>query len=220
MLLSTWSDVNDGSFERVQSTFVSSSMHIPFELAVMQMYRTCYENSCHHVSLTHCIYLLYSFSTHSLYHQNTKSVSHSLPYSYNTQHMKLLDKLIKGWKIASYESNVVHVELLIICWWLRIVIGAERTSGGEIISYLNISETQVRDGGLYSCQASNSISKSAVIHQARLNIYGIYFTHVVAVDFRLHTLFADRVVCNKITIGNQHCWIENGEKCLPKFAVV
>ena len=41
---------------------------------------------------------------------------------------------------------------------------------GDVISHLNISQTKVEDGGLYSCTAANRAGSTS--HSARLNIYG------------------------------------------------
>uniref|UniRef100_A0ACB8FHY6 Uncharacterized protein n=1 Tax=Sphaerodactylus townsendi TaxID=933632 RepID=A0ACB8FHY6_9SAUR len=44
------------------------------------------------------------------------------------------------------------------------------TSEGNVVSYLNISSTQVRDGGVYRCTANNSAG--VVLYQARINVRG------------------------------------------------
>ncbi|CAL8083145.1 unnamed protein product [Orchesella dallaii] len=59
----------------------------------------------------------------------------------------------------------------------RILIGDHMTSHGHLISYLNISETRVEDGGLYSCKAANR--NGTAMHSARLNIYGAPWIRMV-----------------------------------------
>ena len=44
------------------------------------------------------------------------------------------------------------------------------TSEGNVVSYLNISSSQVRDGGVYRCTANNSAG--VVLYQARINVRG------------------------------------------------
>lgn len=43
---------------------------------------------------------------------------------------------------------------------------------GDVISYLNITRSQVRHGGYYSCLAENNLG--TVMHSASLNVYGEY----------------------------------------------
>ena len=51
------------------------------------------------------------------------------------------------------------VILYLLTWWLvfycRFMIGQYVTVHGDVISHLNISQSKVEDGGLYSCTASN-----------------------------------------------------------------
>ncbi|CAH0562134.1 unnamed protein product [Brassicogethes aeneus] len=62
---------------------------------------------------------------------------------------------------------------------------------GDVISHLNISNSRVEDGGLYSCRALNSLGSTD--HSARLNIYGPPFIRsigpikaVASADITLH----------------------------------
>lgn len=50
------------------------------------------------------------------------------------------------------------------------MIGQYVNVHGDVISHLNISETETGDGGLYGCEAANRAGSTA--HAARLNIYG------------------------------------------------
>ena len=50
------------------------------------------------------------------------------------------------------------------------MMGQYVTLHGEVISHVNLSRTEVGDGGLYTCTASNRAGSAA--HSARLNIYG------------------------------------------------
>ena len=52
------------------------------------------------------------------------------------------------------------------------MMGQYVTLHGEVISHVNLSRTEVGDGGLYTCTASNRAGSAA--HSARLNIYGEY----------------------------------------------
>ncbi|XP_044742030.1 Down syndrome cell adhesion molecule-like protein Dscam2 [Chrysoperla carnea] len=52
----------------------------------------------------------------------------------------------------------------------RYIIGQFVDETGDVISYLNITSVRTQDGGLYACQATNSLG--TVSHEARLNIYG------------------------------------------------
>ena len=52
------------------------------------------------------------------------------------------------------------------------MIGQYLSPSGEVISHLNISSVHTRDGGLYSCLATNTVA--SVGHSARINIYGDY----------------------------------------------
>ena len=44
------------------------------------------------------------------------------------------------------------------------------SSGGEVISYLNITSARVEDGGEYTCLSKNKAGQAA--HSSRLNVYG------------------------------------------------
>ena len=52
----------------------------------------------------------------------------------------------------------------------RHMMGQYVTLHGEVISHVNLSRTEVGDGGLYTCTATNRAGSAA--HSARLNIYG------------------------------------------------
>ena len=58
--------------------------------------------------------------------------------------------------IVGVQSAVI---LYLLTWWLvfycRFMIGQYVTVHGDVISHLNISQSKVEDGGLYSCTASN-----------------------------------------------------------------
>lgn len=45
------------------------------------------------------------------------------------------------------------------------------TATGDKISYLNISDVQSNDGGLYQCEAMSKVGVAS--HQARLNVHGL-----------------------------------------------
>lgn len=49
-------------------------------------------------------------------------------------------------------------------------IGHSITAEGNVVSYLNISHTQVRDSGVYRCTCNNSAG--TVSYQARINVRG------------------------------------------------
>ncbi|XP_042899058.1 cell adhesion molecule Dscam1 isoform X2 [Parasteatoda tepidariorum] len=53
---------------------------------------------------------------------------------------------------------------------VRFRVGDYVTSEGHVMSYVNITDTHVEDGGEYSCSASNTVA--SVRHTARLDIYG------------------------------------------------
>ena len=52
----------------------------------------------------------------------------------------------------------------------RLMVGQYVTVHGEVISHVNISRTQVEDGGLYTCSATNRAGTAS--HSTRLNVYG------------------------------------------------
>ena len=60
--------------------------------------------------------------------------------------------------------------LLTKCDICRLVMGQYHSPRGEVISHLNISTVHARDGGQYSCVASNTVASTR--HSARVNIYG------------------------------------------------
>lgn len=49
-------------------------------------------------------------------------------------------------------------------------LGHYETHEGHVVSQLNVTHTQVQDGGVYRCTCSNSAG--AVYHQARINVRG------------------------------------------------
>ena len=49
-------------------------------------------------------------------------------------------------------------------------MGQYHSPSGEVISHLNISSVHTRDGGQYSCVATNTVA--SLRHSARVNIYG------------------------------------------------
>ena len=53
---------------------------------------------------------------------------------------------------------------------IRYVVGHYVTIHDDVISHVNITRVESRDGGSFSCTASNSVG--SVTHVARLNIYG------------------------------------------------
>ncbi|XP_054724764.1 cell adhesion molecule Dscam2-like [Uloborus diversus] len=53
---------------------------------------------------------------------------------------------------------------------LRFRVGDYVTSDGHVMSYVNISDVRVEDGGEYMCSAENAVTSTQ--HKARLDIYG------------------------------------------------
>lgn len=49
----------------------------------------------------------------------------------------------------------VYYYILSAIFYRRFMIGQYVTVHGDVISHLNISETQVEDGGIYGCEAKN-----------------------------------------------------------------
>ena len=72
-------------------------------------------------------------------------------------------------------SSVLHIPLYVDCWPLPgrriLTIFIDISSPGRVISHLNVSSVHSSDGGLYRCQAQNSVSfydiKDIVVH----NVY-------------------------------------------------
>ena len=67
----------------------------------------------------------------------------------------------------------------------RLVIGQYLSPSSNVISHLNITSVQTRDGGLYRCVATNNVASTG--HAARINIYGMYpldmvIYHVIILD--------------------------------------
>ncbi|OCT93751.1 hypothetical protein XELAEV_18011423mg [Xenopus laevis] len=89
------------------------------------------------------------------------------------------EKVVSPGEPVSLMCNVKGTPLPTIIWTLDddpiIKNGNHRisqliTSEGNVISYLNITNTQVRDGGVYRCTANNSAG--VVFYQARINVRG------------------------------------------------
>ncbi|KAM9301186.1 cell adhesion molecule DSCAM [Morus bassanus] len=89
------------------------------------------------------------------------------------------EKVVSPGEPVSLMCNVKGTPLPTITWTLDedpIVKDSSHrisqiiTSEGNVVSYLNISNTQVRDGGVYRCTANNSAG--VVLYQARINVRG------------------------------------------------
>uniref|UniRef100_A0A8C3HFS8 DS cell adhesion molecule n=1 Tax=Chrysemys picta bellii TaxID=8478 RepID=A0A8C3HFS8_CHRPI len=89
------------------------------------------------------------------------------------------EKVVSPGEPVSLMCNVKGTPLPTITWTLDedpiIKDGNHRisqiiTSEGNVVSYLNISNTQVRDGGVYRCTANNSAG--VILYQARINVRG------------------------------------------------
>lgn len=89
------------------------------------------------------------------------------------------EKVVSPGEPVSLMCNVKGTPLPTITWTLDedpiMKDGSHRisqiiTSEGNVVSYLNISNTQVRDGGVYRCTANNSAG--VVPYQARINVRG------------------------------------------------
>ncbi|XP_027545037.1 Down syndrome cell adhesion molecule isoform X3 [Neopelma chrysocephalum] len=89
------------------------------------------------------------------------------------------EKVVNPGEPVSLVCNVKGTPLPTITWTLDedpiVKDGSHRisqiiTSEGNVVSYLNISNTQVRDGGVYRCTANNSAG--VVPYQARINVRG------------------------------------------------
>lgn len=53
----------------------------------------------------------------------------------------------------------------------RFRISNQVTATGDKVSYLNITEIQTNDGGLYQCEAVSKVGTAS--HSARLNVHGL-----------------------------------------------
>uniref|UniRef100_A0A667GMK8 Cell adhesion molecule DSCAM n=1 Tax=Lynx canadensis TaxID=61383 RepID=A0A667GMK8_LYNCA len=89
------------------------------------------------------------------------------------------EKVVSPAEPVSLMCNVKGTPLPTITWTLDddpiLKGGSHRisqmiTSEGNVVSYLNISSSQVRDGGVYRCTANNSAG--VVLYQARINVRG------------------------------------------------
>ncbi|XP_071994896.1 cell adhesion molecule DSCAM isoform X3 [Engystomops pustulosus] len=89
------------------------------------------------------------------------------------------EKVVTAGEAVSLMCNVKGTPLPTITWTLDdepiIKNGNHRisqliTSDGNVVSYLNITNTVVRDGGVYRCTANNSAG--VVLYQARINVRG------------------------------------------------
>ncbi|ELW53216.1 Down syndrome cell adhesion molecule like protein, partial [Tupaia chinensis] len=87
------------------------------------------------------------------------------------------EKVVSPAEPVSLMCNVKGTPLPTITWTLDddpiLKGGSHRisqmiTSEGNVVSYLNISSSQVRDGGVYRCTANNSAG--VVLYQARINV--------------------------------------------------
>ncbi|XP_007452945.1 PREDICTED: Down syndrome cell adhesion molecule-like [Lipotes vexillifer] len=89
------------------------------------------------------------------------------------------EKVVSPAEPVSLMCNVKGTPLPTITWTLDddpiLKGGSHRisqmiTSEGNVVSYLNISSSQVRDAGVYRCTANNSAG--VVLYQARINVRG------------------------------------------------
>ncbi|GIY68538.1 down syndrome cell adhesion molecule-like protein Dscam2 [Caerostris darwini] len=80
---------------------------------------------------------------------------------------------------VSLKCVVVGSPLPRVTWYLdssvldqtgRISMGDYITEDSHVVSFLNISEALVEDGGEYGCEASNDVGSAS--HSARLNVFG------------------------------------------------
>ncbi|XP_022243949.1 Down syndrome cell adhesion molecule-like protein Dscam2 isoform X2 [Limulus polyphemus] len=53
----------------------------------------------------------------------------------------------------------------------RVRVGDFVSRSGDVVSHVNITDTHVEDGGLYTCTAKNEVGK--IQNSARLNVYGL-----------------------------------------------
>ncbi|XP_076342768.1 cell adhesion molecule Dscam1-like isoform X2 [Tachypleus tridentatus] len=53
----------------------------------------------------------------------------------------------------------------------RVRVGDFVSRNGDVVSHVNITDTHVEDGGLYTCTATNEVGK--IENSARLNVYGL-----------------------------------------------
>ena len=90
------------------------------------------------------------------------------------------EKVVSPAEAVSLMCNVKGTPLPTITWTLDddpiLKGGSHRisqmiTSEGNVVSYLNISSSQVRDGGVYRCTANNSAG--VVLYQARINVRSV-----------------------------------------------
>lgn len=58
----------------------------------------------------------------------------------------------------------------------RTSVGSFRTSLGEVVSHVNLSDVTVREGGIYTCTAHNAHGSQS--HSARINVYGRSAMHL------------------------------------------
>ncbi|KFM75224.1 Down syndrome cell adhesion molecule-like protein Dscam2, partial [Stegodyphus mimosarum] len=61
---------------------------------------------------------------------------------------------------------------------MRFRVGDYVTSDGYVMSYVNVTDIRVEDGGEYSCTATNAVA--SVRHAARLDVYGPPFVRPMA----------------------------------------
>ena len=72
-------------------------------------------------------------------------------------------------------SSVLHIPLYVDCWPLPgrriLTIFIDISSPGRVISHLNVSSVHSSDGGLYRCQAQNSVSFFNILDIVGDNMY-------------------------------------------------
>ncbi len=52
----------------------------------------------------------------------------------------------------------------------RFSVGQWLTTEDDVVSHVNISSVQIKDGGQYKCTASNRVG--TVLHMGRLDVFG------------------------------------------------
>lgn len=135
------------------------------------------------------------------------------------------EKVVSPGEGVSLMCNVKGTPLPTITWTLDedpvIKDGNHRisqiiTSEGNVVSYLNISSTQVRDGGVYRCTANNSAG--VVLYQARINVRG-----ACQISSSKKQTIKNLIVAKKITACYELCqgmqrMIFSNVKCFFSFS--
>lgn len=89
------------------------------------------------------------------------------------------EKVVSPNEFVSLTCHVKGTPQPVVTWTLdddvvvkdsRHRMGHSITAEGNVVSYLNISHTQVRDSGVYRCACNNSAG--TVSYQARINVRG------------------------------------------------